>query len=1156
MKVTSLRLGFWNVNRIKSKKIDKLEDTAFMKNIENFDILGLGETKHTSSTFNIPHYSCHPISRNSNNGTVSGGLLILIKQSIRKGISFLNSTSEYQWLQLNKTFFNLKNDIYLCICYIPPSSSKYSIDVLENIENDIIKYRNEGSILLCGDFNARTSDLRDHVADDDTANLPLFDSYIPDSCIGDRNNQDKAVCERGKQLIDICISYKLRLANGRTLGDNFGKFTCYKYNGNSVVDYFIYSEDLIEDILSFKVSDVIPRLSDHSLLSLRILASFLEQESKTVMTDFPCQFMWASDSGVKFKQVIESPLIKNKFSNLSEKFDINQDTPVNINSVLEDFNIIMRLAGSLSLKLSKKKKGKIKPKDNKWHDCDLKQLRKKVDYKGSLYAKFPNDPIIRGSFYKTQKEYSKLCKKKRQEFKKAIIDKLDNLCENNPKEYWNLLHTLTTDKTNAPESQIPVDEWLSHFSNLNTPSPEFKNRLDEISKLLSDKEKIPTFSSLDFAIRDKEIIKAINSLKMGKAKGLDGILNEMLKHSRDTITPCLLKIFNYILSSSEYPNMWKISFIKPLFKSKNPLDPANYRGIAIMSCLAKLFNKILNNRLDKFLSDNKIIKKEQIGFERESRTSDHMFILKCLIDKMKKVGNNKLFTCFVDFKKAFDTVVHPALFLKLNLIGINGLFYNILKEMYNNNILSIKIQDKLSPNFISNIGVRQGDTLSPNLFKIFINDLPEIFDESCEPPILGNISINSLMFADDVVLLSNSETGLKNCLKRLEQYCSKWCLKINTEKTKILIFNKAGRLYNLNFNFQNKPLTCVRTYRYLGLIFSASGTFSYAKEDLYQRALKGLFKLKKSFAEATPNIKSCLHIFDHTIKPILLYGSEIWGAIPLSKNKKNSNALESVFEKFSCELLNIKFCKYTLKVHKKASNHAVLGELGRYPLYLDIIIIMLKYFNRLMTLHHDSLLYQGFLVSKELFNSGNDSWYSNLYHILKELNIDIENFNINSIKPKLKLRFKEYWKSKIESNKKLDTYIKFKSNFTKEQYLECLSNPLHRKYFTSLRISAHKLEIEMGRYSKKERHERLCSLCKSVENEVHFLFECSIYSVIREEFIKFIQLKIPNFNILTSEDKFIYIMSCEDIDIIKETGLFIFNCFKMREEHQNATLSS
>ena len=99
-----------------------------------------------------------------------------------------------------------------------------------------------------------------------------------------------------------------------------------------------------------------------------------------------------------------------------------------------------------------------------------------------------------------------------------------------------------------------------------------------------------------------------------------------------------------------------------------------------------------------------------------------MFALRTLIEKYTKQNKSKLFTCFIDFRKAFDSVLHQALFLKLQIIGINGPFYNIVKNMYVDNILRIKIDQGLTDEFLSELGVRQDDTLSPNLFKMFIND--------------------------------------------------------------------------------------------------------------------------------------------------------------------------------------------------------------------------------------------------------------------------------------------------------------------------------------------------------------------------------------------------------------------------------------------------
>ena len=96
--------------------------------------------------------------------------------------------------------------------------------------------------------------------------------------------------------------------------------------------------------------------------------------------------------------------------------------------------------------------------------------------------------------------------------------------------------------------------------------------------------------------------------------------------------------------------------------------------------------------------------------------------------------------------------------------------------MYLGNKLRIRIGNSLTEEFESELGVRQGDTLSPNLFKIFINDLPRIFDEDCDAVSLGDCNLNCLMYADDVILLSKSEIGLQNCLEKLEAYCKRWCL--------------------------------------------------------------------------------------------------------------------------------------------------------------------------------------------------------------------------------------------------------------------------------------------------------------------------------------------------------------------------------------------
>ena len=157
-----------------------------------------------------------------------------------------------------------------------------------------------------------------------------------------------------------------------------------------------------------------------------------------------------------------------------------------------------------------------------------------------------------------------------------------------------------------------------------------------------------------------------------------------------------------------------------------------------------------------------------------------------------------------------------------------------------------------------------------------------------------------------------------------------------------MVFNKAGRHYRLNFKFNNVPLESVNEYKYLGIHFCASGSFSYAQEQLYKKGVKAYFKLTKDFLSMHPSVKTSMHMFDHTIKPILLYGCEIWGMFnPFSsKFRKGQPSFCDFFAKNHAEKLHQKFLKYILGVHTKTTNIAVLSELGRFPLYYNIIKAM------------------------------------------------------------------------------------------------------------------------------------------------------------------------------------------------------------------------
>ena len=134
-----------------------------------------------------------------------------------------------------------------------------------------------------------------------------------------------------------------------------------------------------------------------------------------------------------------------------------------------------------------------------------------------------------------------------------------------------------------------------------------------------------------------------------------------------------------------------------------------------------------------------------------------------------------------------------GLFYKLRRIGVSDKHYQTIKTMYASTNLSVKVRNYCTDTFSSFTGVRQGDNLSPTLFNIFINDIPSYFDSSCDAVCLSKEHINCLLYADDLVLSSNSEKGLQNCLKKLSTFCNGWGMNVNLDKTKTLMFSPCTR---------------------------------------------------------------------------------------------------------------------------------------------------------------------------------------------------------------------------------------------------------------------------------------------------------------------------------------------------------------------------
>ena len=378
-----------------------------------------------------------------------------------------------------------------------------------------------------------------------------------------------------------------------------------------------------------------------------------------------------------------------------------------------------------------------------------------------------------------------------------------------------------------------------------------------------------------------------------------------------------------------------------------------------------------------------------------------------------------------------------------------------------------------------------------------------------------------------------------------------------------MVISNNGYTPHEVMNFGGIILKWATTYKYLGILIHSNGKMTAATENLCTRGWKAMFKMKSAFKDIVVTPVTKLKFFDILVKPIVCYASEVWGG---SANFWKCKTIEDFWKtasQFPVENFHKKFCKNLLGVHPKACNNAVMGELGRYPMFLYIIKAMLRFYKHIVdTTDARPLLVAAISEDKNL--PKNKSWFHSLTRILDLFHINrnsemsmISERLIQRITLKMKNSYVELWKKSLgasdDNSGKLHLLRKVKTNFCFEPYLSVAQKPKYRKALTALRISAHKLEIETGRHANKKRNahfikreERFCKLClndnvKVLGDEFHALMVCPVFEKKRDNLLNMTGQKVPNFLRLNNCEKTIYLLTSEDREIVVQLSKFIHN---------------
>ena len=484
------------------------------------------------------------------------------------------------------------------------------------------------------------------------------------------------------------------------------------------------------------------------------------------------------------------------------------------------------------------------------------------------------------------------------------------------------------------------------------------------------------------------------------------------------------------------------------------------------------------------------------------------------------------------FPKAFDSVWHDGLFHKLETMGINGNFLDLIKSIYKYTKCAVKINGKRTNFFNYERGVLQGNPLSPILFNLYINEIIEVLKPTQDITLDGDNYFNILMYADDLIILSTKKEVLQQNLNLLQAYCEKWKLSVNIKKTKCMTFTRGTQKETFKFTISGRPLENVKEYKYLGITVNAKNcSFTPSLEKLSTKATNALFALKSKLPLKLISVATALRLFDSCISPILLYASEVWFPYIYNEPKK--------WDETPIEKVHTQYLKRMLGVNYSTTNLMIRRECGRNPLSVEILKRNTSYIQYLMR-KEDAIARQAlkYELAQPLESS---SITDQLTKLIPKAEVYLTKHILQSSKEKRNRAINcvenVEWKLRMNDSPKTMAYAEFKLTWGIEKYLLNIPNRKLRVIYSKFRLSDHNLMIEQGRRVRPRipRWKRGCSICcNKVESEMHFLIECPSHETERKNLFKFVNNKYPHFDRLDAPGKFVFLLSQDDTELTIE----------------------
>jgi hypothetical protein len=994
----------------------------------------------------------------------------------------------------------------------------------------------------------------------------------------------------GRRLQQLCMSHNLVAMNGRLPGDREGAvtFTAQRGRNKSLIDYIVASPDLTFTqggqphrgcrMHVTEVNKLPPRpslnthtvsLFDHAPVGIRFRACSTPKaptEPKAVTksastTTWGEKWVWRPELLEDFYSALELPEVHEYWGRIGAGCSAADAVKNFRKGLAVAVEQVHSTHGRVILRQGLRKQRHGRP-NNAWYDAECTRLR--TLWKEAIRDN-GHDSDGANAARHTYRVHVRRCKS---EHESRTRQNLVRCLYDDPRHFWREFQA-----HDRGAGVFTVEQWTDWFRNLlsaNTSADYIGGTLESHCEMFSDLFPEPSAQDqaaaahLNAPFSVVEVNSALGGLEDHKATGIDGMPSEFLSKActrtpaeregstpapqQHTLAPVITRTLNAVFDD-KYPTEWQTSALAPVPKPKGRVDrQTDHRGIACQQVMGKLYSATWTARLDRWAESKGLRARGQAGFRRGRGTPDQLFVLRHVLDTAR-VQKKTVYCAFIDFSKAYDRVDRDLMKRVLRGCGLHGRALHAVSDMIEVTRMQVRAAGKLGESFDTTAGLRQGCPASPILFGILIDRLERYLEQHCSEygVQLGGKLLRALLYADDVVLMSETAEGLQAMLNRLYAFCRGNSMFVNLDKSEVVVFQGGARGPRAGvrpgspgpFTYNGGQLALKPSYIYLGLNFENGQPIREIRASLgraVEKARKAMHAVfSRCYAMGLHNVNLQCHLFDSLVKPVLSYGCEVWAVDWVSRMCQTGNFAAGAAE----DTVHKPFLRQSMGVAKSTTTVAMFRELGRQPLAMFWLRMAAQLWNRALESHSEDWLRKALYANVTAARSATSEadrnllWAHHFTSCMQTLGITwrgstgvLLKIDCTALNRAMVGKWTGYEQSAVhrtlstnpawaeqplavraapESFKEgfklfvYDTWFATDTWRRKQSWAYHLHRPEHIRAVAQFRLGSHWLGIQRGR-GRQRRSERCCRCCGTVEDELHVM-ECSLYTETRTALI-------------------------------------------------------